>query len=490
MKKINKKEIIIFLSIFILTCIIFTPFITGHYSTDTYNILNKGIETYAITYNLNDGRIINCFILLFFNLLGIKIETTVIIVTILAIFISCITIMIIKNIITRKKEPKNIWQEILLLLIIHTTIFNFAYLENMQFVECMVMSFSILFFTIAAKEIVFDKKYIISAILAIVATLCYQGTIGWFITATVLFSFINENKINKRLILNIVIAGIFCILSIGVDLLQIRISGKIFGMMQNRMGSLKNIFDNIYIIWHYINNNIINTFYLFPKYLFFVLVSIILFINVSFKSNTKNSIINLVILIITAIVINYVPNLFTLSAIGTARMCFSLGATIGLMIIYLYCNTEIFQSKTFIKKVLIVISILYFCITDVNFVKIMLDHKKVNEISKQEALQIGSYFDEYEKEKNIKLKNIVVVYDLYPQVFYETEISNKSSLCYRALYTEWSHVGTINYYNNRELKLIEGIKDEYTKCLHNQNWETLNKEQFIFIDDTVYYCVY
>lgn len=486
----KKKDIITFLIIFIATCIIFTPFITGHYSTDTYNILNRGIETYAITYNLNDGRIINCILLLLFNLLGIKVETIVIILTVLAIFISCITIMIIKNIVVSKKTPQNIWQETLITLIIHTIIFNFAYLENMQYVECMVMSLSILFYTLAAKKIVFDKKYIISAILSIIATLCYQGTIGWFITATLLFSLINENKINKKLILNIAIAGILCILSVGVDLLQVKITGKIFGMTQNRMGSLKNIFDNIDMIWYYINHNIINTFYLFPKYLFLIFVSIILLINTSFKNNTNDSIINLVILVVVAIIINYVTNLFTLSAIGTARMCFSLGATIGLMLIYLYCNTEIFKSKTIIKKILVLVAILYFCITDVNYVKIMLDHKKVNEISKQESLQIGEYLDEYEKENNIELKNIVVVYDSNPQGFYKTKIKNNTSLCYRPLYTEWSHIGTINYYNNRNLKLIENVKDEYTEYLHSQNWDTLNKEQFIFIDDTVYYCVY
>lgn len=486
----KKKEVIIFLILFIATCIIFTPFITGHYSTDTYNILNRGLETYAITYNLNDGRIINCIVLLLFDLLGIKVETIVIIVTVLAIFISCITIMIIKNIIISKKAPKNIWQEILILVIIHTIIFNFAYLENMQFIECMVMSFSVLFYTLAAKKIVFDKKYNISAILSIIATLCYQGTIGWFITATLLFSFIEENKINKKLILNVVIAGMLCILSVGVNLLQIKISGKIFGMTQNRMGSLKNIFNNIHIIWDYINYNITNSFYLFPKYLFLVLVIIILWINAIFKSSTKNTIINLAILVFVAIIINYAPNLFTLAAIGTARMCFSLGATIGIMLIYLYCNTEIFQSKTIMKEILIAISILYFCITDVNYVGIMIEHKKVNEINKQESLQIGEYLNEYEREKNIKLKNIVVVYDSRPTIFYNSKTKNKSSLCYRPLYTEWSYVGTINYYNNRDLKLKKGVKDEYTEYLNNRNWDTLNKEQFVFVDDTVYYCVY
>lgn len=57
MNKINKKNILTFSIIFIITCIIFFPFLEGHYATDTYNVANVGYQNYAIKWSLNDGRI-------------------------------------------------------------------------------------------------------------------------------------------------------------------------------------------------------------------------------------------------------------------------------------------------------------------------------------------------------------------------------------------------------------------------------------------------
>ena len=65
MKKINKKDLITYIIIFAITCIIFLPFLTGHYATDTYNIINREYKEYAITYSLNDGRPVMCLISLF-----------------------------------------------------------------------------------------------------------------------------------------------------------------------------------------------------------------------------------------------------------------------------------------------------------------------------------------------------------------------------------------------------------------------------------------
>ena len=57
MKKITREEIITYIIIFVITCIIFIPFLIGHYATDTYNVINIGYEKYAIEWSLNDGRI-------------------------------------------------------------------------------------------------------------------------------------------------------------------------------------------------------------------------------------------------------------------------------------------------------------------------------------------------------------------------------------------------------------------------------------------------
>ena len=57
MKKIKKHEIAIFLVIMIVTYIIYTPLLTGHYATDIYNIINIGYAQYAINNSFVEGRI-------------------------------------------------------------------------------------------------------------------------------------------------------------------------------------------------------------------------------------------------------------------------------------------------------------------------------------------------------------------------------------------------------------------------------------------------
>ena len=42
MKKIDKKEVIIFIVLLIITSTIYFPLLKGHYATDTYKIINKG----------------------------------------------------------------------------------------------------------------------------------------------------------------------------------------------------------------------------------------------------------------------------------------------------------------------------------------------------------------------------------------------------------------------------------------------------------------
>lgn len=54
----KKKNIYQYITLLIITCIIFIFFLSGHYATDTYNIMNVGYENYAINWSLNDGRII------------------------------------------------------------------------------------------------------------------------------------------------------------------------------------------------------------------------------------------------------------------------------------------------------------------------------------------------------------------------------------------------------------------------------------------------
>ena len=91
--------------------------------------------------------------------------------------------MVLNKIIKKYKEPKNIFQEIIVIIISYITVFNFMYLENMYFVECIVMAASVLLFIISADILVEknNKYFIKSTILTILGIMFYQGTIGIFL---------------------------------------------------------------------------------------------------------------------------------------------------------------------------------------------------------------------------------------------------------------------------------------------------------------------
>lgn len=507
MKKINKRNIITFITILIITCIIYAPLLMGHYATDTYNIINKGYEKYAITYSLNDGRPIMCLISLIAQKINVPIMIYIVTLTAIALIVSCISVIKLKNIILKYIERTDKKTEYTILAISYIIIFNFAFLENMQFVECSIMSVSILLSIITAQTIVEkNKNYIIkSIILAILSVVFYQGTINWLFTITFVLSIFKEKKINIRVIKNLILSGIFGGIGCVVDLVQIKITGQIFNLIQVRMGSLKNISSNFdYIIKHGYNV-LLNTYKLFPKnmlfiYLIILLVYVFAFMTKNYKKNIQLNVISIIVISVCAV---FAPNLMTLSAFGTGRMAYSIGAMIGLIILYIYCNlknnNELKWIDTFQEIILYIIIISYILLSIVSSMFIMYEHKKVNSQDKQESEIIGNWIKEYEDNQNVEIKNIVFICNNRTRLFYDN-IVNESALCYRALVKEWSRVGTINYYNNRKfndvLNDIENYESYYDKINYYKNyfsdksWDKLDKEQLVFDGDTLYYCLY
>lgn len=496
MKKINKKSIIIYIFIFLITCIIFLPFISGHYATDTYNIINKGYKEYAIKYSLNDGRPFMCLISLIAEKINMPIQAYIITLTIIALLISCISVIKLKNLIIKYKTDKAKISEYIVLAISYIIIFNFAFLENMQFAECAVMALSILVDIIIAQIIVEREKNYIpkSIVLTVISVLLYQGTINWLITITFFLSIIKENKINIQVIKNVLLTGICICIGYVVNLIQIKITGAIFNLSQTRMGNIKNVFYNFKYILKNIYAILLNTYYLFPKYTLYIYTFGILIYEVCFESR-NNIQLNILLLLVVCIGAVFAPNIITLSAFGTGRMAFSIGAMIGLIIMYIYCNLEQ-RPKTHLRKIILYIIMISYVIVSLGYsMLIMYNHKKVNTQDKQECELIGEWIKEYEESENVEVKDIVFIYNNHSKRYYKN-IKNHSALCYKALRTEWARIGAINYYNNRDFKdlLIEKNKSVdigyYKNYFYDKTWNKLDREQLVFDGETLYYCLY
>lgn len=507
MKKENKRNIITFIIILIITCIIYAPLLIGHYATDTYNIINKGYEEYAITYSLNDGRPIMCIITLIVQKINMPIMIYVVILTAIALVISSISVIKLKNIILKYIEKTDRKAEYTILAISYIIIFNFAYLENMQFAECAIMSASILLSIITAQTIVEkNKNYILkSIILATLSVVFYQGTINWLFTITFVLSLFKEKKINIQVIKNLILSGVFGGIGCAIDLIQVKITGQIFNLTQTRMGNIKNIPNNFNYILRHGYDVLLKTYNLFPKNMLFIYLTVLLVYIFAFmtKKYEKNIQLNVITIIIICICSVFAPNLMTLSAFGTGRMAYSIGAMIGLIILYIYCNLKKENELKWVNElqeiILYIIIVSYILLSIISSMFIMYEHKKVNAQDKQDSEMIGTWIKEYEENQNIEVKNIVFICNNKTRLYYDN-IVNESALCYRALVKEWSRVGAINYYNNRKfndvLNEIQNFTSYYDKINYykdyfsDKDWDKLDKEQLVFDGDTLYYCLY
>lgn len=494
MKKINKKDIIYFLIIFCFSLIIFKEYLNGHFSADTFNIINIGYKDYAIKYSLLDGRLFMAIIGLIAHKINIPILTYVIVLQILAIFVTCIIIIKLKNIILEYKKIKNKWQELFIILVCYFTIFNFTYLENMYFVECFVMALSILFYIVSAKYII-KKETLKSFIYLILGLLSYQGTISALCIFLILFSMLEEKNLKE--ILKVFTKGaIIFLIALMLNNIFIILIEKIFHITQIRGMNLTEIFNNILVIKDSYIYILIKTANLFPNYLyifFVVLISLIVILKLN-EENKKNKkkryekvLIEEVFIIVLSIIFAMGVSVMNLSALESGRIRFSMGATVGIIFIHLIVKTDILKIYTKYDKILIGIFIIYSIINSINYIYLINLNKQANKQDKLKVYEIEEYLKEYEKSKKIKVEKVcgIVIENNCEKAFYSKN-SEEVGIAVSCLRTEWALQGIINYYTSRNLKKEE-LSEKNRKIYLEKVDENKN---YLCIGDTLYVSIY
>lgn len=488
--KEKKRNLIIYLILILITIIMCFPYLTEHYSSDDYTIIGYGYYKYGIEKFLNDGRVFSSVITLLAGYWNLPIKVFIQGLFYIGILISCLCVIKIKNIITKIKPEKNLKETVLVFGISYCIIFNFMYLENMYFAEIPIMALGILLFIKSSEKLV-ESKYLKSLAYLIIGELCYQGTINFFITFTFLLLIIKNKGIDKEVIKKVIISGLFCLISVGINLIQIKICGKIFGLEQSRLGGIQKIPGNIIYIMLHIGNVLTDTCDFFPKYgflIFLLILYITTFIYDLVKIKEYSNSFNLLLISIVAIFSSVAINIVSLSSFGLGRMVFSIGALIGLIFMYLYCSTNIFGESKIFKYFLLFALSIYIVMNFLNYTLQMYCNKKANEMDKEEALQVNEYILEYEKNNNIEVKNIAFTYD--KNITWNYNLFFDTSYTSRALMIWWCNIDALNYYTGRKLETVQMDKNIYYAYFKGKDWDKLDKEQFVFKGDTVFYCVY
>lgn len=403
-----KKCFIIFLIVFIITVILFLPWIKGHYTTDTYEIMQMGYVEYASNVFLTNGRLLSAIFLIIANIINIPIQWLVGISLVAALIISSLSVVSLYNIAMKYKgSDNNILLEILLIMISYCIIFNFFYIEDLFFLETVIMALSVYLSICAAKVFIAEDKYytVKTVIILSLLTICYNGSITIFPLLAICFYLIKENTIDQKLFLKKVIQiAIICAIVLLLDLLLIKFIPCITNQKVTDRINL-NLSRNIVYISRNAGSVIVNTSNIFPKY-FFIGFTIAVIINmvVTAKEEKSKHLINELILMCIGIVSPFCIYISTLSSFGSGRLHVAMGMLIGVLMLY-----NIIKIKEQKKSMFFVgIVIIYFLVNVVNYAMIIKEHKEVNKINENNVIEIKQYVEEYEKANNKDVKYIAM----------------------------------------------------------------------------------
>lgn len=479
MKK-RQKDFLIFCGIFILAVLMYINWITMHYSADTYNIINVGYKTYATSWSLKDGRLIMYIITIIAEKLHMPIEVYVVGTLVGGLILSCICVIKLKNIFLAGNSV-TLRKEILVVLASFFTIFNFMYIEDMYFVEAIVMALSLLLFTYSAELIVSKgiKNKLIALVLAVFGVIAYQGTAGFLIIVTFVISLL-KNKVElkgskqdiknniKQIIIDTILAGIWILIAIGINMLIVNIIGKLTGQVQTRVGSITAIFSNLKYIFTNFTEILKENIGLFPVNLLYIFLCLILITTLVYDIKTKSTkflTIKTICIIIVSIICGFLVSLGTLTSFYTGRLHYTIGSMLGFVLICLIMENE----DEIFRKIFALILIIYSIVSIYNCIIITYEHKLVNKYEKQEVENIENYIKEYEANNNIEVKNIAIytVKGQSNKTYFEN-ISRKSVVTYNSVRCNWATAGVINFYAKRNLEAISLTKELLAEYLSQE----------------------
>lgn len=486
----KKKEAVIFIIILFIAIISTINFLKPHYSIDTVEFLQNGFESYINSKFLVDGRIFSVLLLKF--VINLPMEYIIPITYAIGIAISCIAVMYLKNILIEYKEKldteinSNIRKDIISTIIGYVIIFNFMYPDSFQFIEFPIIAISILLYIIASKLIVEGNKgYILkSIILVIIALFCYQGTLSVLIFTVFVLEIIQNEKINKKLILSILKTGAILLIGLIINYLFTLLAGGTSRISFSVIENLKNAFINLFLI-------IFNSENQYPQYLQLIFTSLIIIFCIFLYDRKK--VLNIIYIYIagflSSIIILSITEIKAFTFFLQGRILFSIGALIGYIIMYLWCTSNVIEKSKFMK---IIITVYTASILIINF-QYTYFYMKGQEIDKYIITKIDNIITEYEKEEGVKIKKYSYKIESDTSIWNTEKIlkSNYPNRIYNIISngrrtSTILNSGLFKIYANREIEITNFEDEIYERYFENINKYEFNEERFIFIGDTVY----
>lgn len=487
MKKFDKKiykDAIICCIVLLINVVIFKNFLTGHYTTDSYNLIGIGYMQYLKENFLTGGRIFSALLYYIAFLLNIPYESLFILSLVGGLIISTIMIIKLKNICLREKEKWNFIELFILTIASYYTIFNVMYLENLYFAETIIMALSVYFYMLAAKSCL-EGNTIKFVILACLGVFCYQGTISAFFAFLILFELLN-NKNFWEIVKDMFWACFPIVIAILMNMIQIKLTCYILQIEQQRLQF--DIINNFIVGLKQVINIFMNTIY-YGYYLYTIaLLSLLVLIFKDKESKNDINFLNVIIIVVICLGAAIIPTLSGTSALFSTRIRFSVGACIGIIYLFLVTKTNIFSSNKIISACFTAILVIYGILNTRSYIYNIRISKEIDIRDIQEARNIVNYIEQQEAENNEEVKYVAIYLDyensykgIYQDLFTDYSVMNWS-----AVRTRWSSKEIIEYCGNRKLEKKYMTEEEKTIYL-----EQVDKDKnYLIIGDTLYITCY
>lgn len=484
-----KKKIIKYIFFAIITLCFFGIFVKKQYASDTYFVFSNTNEA-VIRQFFCCGRFVTGIVAgLCIGIFKLSEEKIYILSYVFAIICTIISLYKLSNLI--KKETKNCILSIIFSTLVVINIFSF---ELYIYIEKGIMMLSVLMSILAVEQIYKHlenkkwKHFSLSMFYLLIATCSYQGTIGIFVSLSLLYIIKYSRTTKEFLINNIKVLIIYGIPSI-INFLIVR-----FANYNYRVEGKIVLLESIRKIAEGIQNIFINTYNLFPKYLFSIyLLAITVFIiykTIFSKEKTKDKILKIlgiVYIVAGTLAVTILPQILqnTEEIWFVARSTYPIASIVGILLIYAFNQFDIKK----IEEITIILFCLIFIIIQLKFFEnFAKDGYIVNDIDKQETVKVIKQIEEYEKQSGQQINKIAIYQDKNIKYTY-SGILTSGDINARTLSKGWGARVIINYYSGKTLQLTQGNK-KIQELFIKQNWDKYDERQIIFENDIMHLCIY
>ena len=473
----------------IITLCFFGAFARLQYAPDTYNVFSNTTRI-IVTHFFTCGRFVTGIIAgicLEFNL-----SDNVIYILSYSFAIICTIISLYRLFNLIDKDIKNNILSTILSTLIIINIFSF---ELFVYIEKGIMVFSVLMCILAVEQLEQFlenkrwKKFVFAILFMLVAACSYQGTVGIFIAISLIYIIKYSKTIKDFILNNVNVALIYGIPSL-VNFVLVR-----FFTNNDRVEGNIILSESLRKILEGTKSLLINTYNLFPKYLFSIcILGIILFAiykMITLKEEKVRGrllkIAGIFYIIAGTLFATIAPQILqnTNSIWFVARSSYPIASVIGILLIYIFCN---FQLKNIEKCIIIVLSAIFMFIQIIFFMSFTIDGYTVNYEDKQQAIQIITQINKYEEQTGNKITK-VAFYNDKNTIYVHPEIKVSGDINIRAFSTDWIAISILKYYSKKQLQTVEP-NNQLQQKFQEIDWQDFSEEQILLGNDTLHLCLY